>query len=166
MPLGGYDKNDAGVAVGEMQEVARSVLQAACPEMEPAEVQLETPESQEFVARLTGSSRATPQRLETANDARKFLIDRVHLASSGDLVQSVLTSKVLVRGNFPTIPPDCILLDLPGLEDSNLSRSSVAGRYLHLYCNHAWFGQEKAGRFKLRRTASSPTQASRGRYAP
>ena len=59
-------------------------------------------------------------------------------------MQSVLTSRVLVRGNFPNIPKDAIMVDLPGLEDSNLLRSSVAERYFDLYCNHAWFCLAKA----------------------
>ncbi|CAE7658129.1 unnamed protein product, partial [Symbiodinium pilosum] len=135
---------DAGVAVEEMQEVAEIVLQVACPDTEPSAVRLDTLESDEFVRRLTGSSQPTHQHFQSAEDARKFLADRVHLANSQDRVQSVLTSRVLVRGNFPNIPKDAIMVDLPGLEDSNLLRSSVAERYFDLYCNHAWFCLAKA----------------------
>lgn len=51
------------------------------------------------------------------------------MARSDDVVQSVLTSRVEVKGNFPNLPQDAILVDLPGLEDSNLLRSNVAERY-------------------------------------
>ncbi|CAE7446020.1 Elapor1 [Symbiodinium necroappetens] len=135
---GGYE-DDAGVDVDDMQNVAEAVLKAACPDVAPEEVQLETPEAPEFLQRLENSSQRDPQHFQCSEDARKFLVDRVHLASSDDWVQSVLTSRVLIRGNFPNVPQDCIMVDLPGLEDTNLLRSSVAERYFDLYCNHAWF---------------------------
>ena len=128
-----------GVDVDDMQNVAEAVLKAACPDVAPEEVQLETPEAPEFLQRLENSSQRDPQHFQCSEDARKFLVDRVHLASSDDWVQSVLTSRVLIRGNFPNVPQDCIMVDLPGLEDTNLLRSSVAERYFDLYCNHAWF---------------------------
>ncbi|CAE7838241.1 elapor2 [Symbiodinium sp. CCMP2592] len=135
---GGY-ADDAGVDVDDMQNVAEAVLKAACPDVAPEAVQLDTPEAREFLQRLENSSQRAPQHFQCSEDARKFLVDRVHLASSDDWVQSVLTSRVLIRGNFPNIPQDCIMVDLPGLEDTNLLRSSVAERYFDLYCNHAWF---------------------------
>jgi len=135
---GGY-ADDAGVDVDDMQNVAEAVLKAACPDVAPEAVQLDTPEAAEFLQRLENSSQRDPQHFQCSEDARKFLVDRVHLASSDDWVQSVLTSRVLIRGNFPNIPQDCIMVDLPGLEDTNLLRSSVAERYFDLYCNHAWF---------------------------
>eukprot|EP00929_Paragymnodinium_shiwhaense_P039676 TRINITY_DN20820_c0_g1_i2.p1 TRINITY_DN20820_c0_g1~~TRINITY_DN20820_c0_g1_i2.p1 ORF type:complete len:719 (+),score=121.85 TRINITY_DN20820_c0_g1_i2:282-2438(+) len=135
------DLEDSGsLAEEEMQDIARKVLAAACPDMEPENVELTTPECPDFLRRLSTPGRQPASiTFASSSDAKTWLRDRVHLAESADTIDSVLTAKVRLTGNFARIPRDVILVDLPGLEDANLLRSCVAERYFALFCTHAWF---------------------------
>mmetsp|Transcript_63051 Transcript_63051/g.150233 ORF Transcript_63051/g.150233 Transcript_63051/m.150233 type:complete len:771 (+) Transcript_63051:51-2363(+) len=134
---GALAEDTGGSAEEEMQGLARIVLEAACPEVPAEQVRIETPECEAFLQRLSEPPQA--MRFQSAAEAKAWLKDRVHLANSEDPLQSVLTTKVSISGKFEHIPRNLKLVDLPGLEDSNLLRSAVAERYFALFCNHAWF---------------------------
>mmetsp|Transcript_23900 Transcript_23900/g.43854 ORF Transcript_23900/g.43854 Transcript_23900/m.43854 type:complete len:772 (-) Transcript_23900:141-2456(-) len=139
---GGMADETGGSAEEEMQGIARKVLAAACPSLPVEEVRVDTVECPEFTQRLDAPGQSVI--FHATADAKAWLKDRVHLAEAEEILNSVLTTKVTIAGNFARIPANVKLVDLPGLEDSNLLRSSVAERYFALFCNHAWFCLPKA----------------------
>eukprot|EP00931_Biecheleriopsis_adriatica_P118770 TRINITY_DN94097_c0_g1_i1.p1 TRINITY_DN94097_c0_g1~~TRINITY_DN94097_c0_g1_i1.p1 ORF type:complete len:711 (+),score=145.00 TRINITY_DN94097_c0_g1_i1:38-2134(+) len=136
---GDLDEESSGQE--ELQELARVVFQKAFPGIEPTQVTVDCPEDKAFREAYMGEGRScgTQRRFTDAVMAKAFLADIVHLAGASDQVKALLTSTVRVSAFLPQLPRDAVLVDLPGLEDTNFLRSRAAERYFSLQCTHAWF---------------------------
>lgn len=98
-----------------------------------------TPGSEDAKELLKGwgqmKSRTKRDKKKWAQDFRKKINSYVYRMGNGDLPQTwPLIRKVQLKGPWSVLSTGAVLVDLPGVRDSNAARAKVAERYLQ-HCN-------------------------------
>ncbi len=123
-----------------MRIVAESVFSLVFPDTQTDLVTDDVLEDSEFYsAYLSDGKQLQAKFFDSLEKVQAYLRDRIHLRLAAKKTEALLTQCVRVTGNFPLVPEDAVLVDLPGLEDVNMLRSNIAERYFSLHCTHGWF---------------------------
>ncbi|KAK9844653.1 hypothetical protein WJX74_005184 [Apatococcus lobatus] len=129
------DKLDTRSASGAAQAVIESVLGQRI--LRKSGVAL--PDLQQARNRITAlMGRTLPIHKATAGDFRKRMAEFVDSNNKLNDVQSwAVVKSCKISHNWPVLASGAVLVDLPGTQDSNVARGSVAENYLK-QCNAIW----------------------------